>query len=260
MLNHENYFAPEMMAKYMSTSQFKGFEACEYAALAELRGETLKDKEAFKEGRYFEHCITGNEEHFMMANPDMVSSRGATKGDLKSNFKRVVGSVEAFKRQHMFMEVLEKCAKQVIVTGVIADVPFKGMVDFLDMDTFCGYDTKCMRDFKKVWSDTEKMSVSWYFAYGYHYQAAIYGELIRQTYGEAGRQHIFAVTKEETPDVAALYFGNEILDNALEIIKEFAPRYDKVKRGLTEPERCEKCTVCRGTKVMTDFEMVGDFE
>jgi hypothetical protein len=260
MLIHENYFSPEMMMKYMSTSQFKAFESCEAAALAELKGEYAVDKEAYKEGRYFEHCITGNEELFMMQNPDMISSKGATKGDLKSNYKRVSGSVEAFNRQYMFTDVTDKCESQVIVTGDIGGIPFKGMVDFLDMDTFDGYDTKCMKDFKKVYSDNEKMYVNWFFAYGYNYQAAIYRELIRQTFGEAGRQHILAVTKEEVPDVAALHFSDEILDNALDIIKEFAPRYDRIKRGLIEPERCEKCAYCRETKVITDFEMVGEFE
>ena len=37
-LNHDNYFSPEAMMEYMSTSQFKSFEKCEAAVMAELYG------------------------------------------------------------------------------------------------------------------------------------------------------------------------------------------------------------------------------
>ena len=63
-LTHDNYFSKEAMAYYMSTSQFKAFEQCEARALAELRGDYQQEKEAFKEGHYFEACITGGEEMY----------------------------------------------------------------------------------------------------------------------------------------------------------------------------------------------------
>ena len=260
MLTNENYFSPEMMKKYMSNSQFKAFEKCEAAALAELNGEYSLDKDAYKEGKYFEACVCNREQQFLFQNPDMVSTRGTTKGDLKNNYKKVAGSVKTFMKQERFIDIIDRCKRQVIVTGEISGILFKGMIDFLDMETFEGYDTKCMKDFKKVFSNNEKMYINWYFAYGYHYQSAIYGELIRQKFGRAGRQHILAVTKEDIPDVTALYFSDEILHNALEIIKEYAPRYDAIKQGKIDPERCEICEYCRKTKIITNFEMVGEFE
>lgn len=260
MLTHKNYFSPEMMMEYMSTSQFKAFEQCESAALAELQGKLEIDKECYKEGHYFEACLTGTEELFLLQNPEMVSSRGATKGDLKANFKKVQGAVEAFKRQPMFMDRIIRCEKQVIVTGTIAGLKFKGMVDFLNMETFEGYDTKAMANFKKVWSDTDKAYISWYFAYGYHYQSAIYAELIRQTFGKAVAQRILAVTKEDTPDLAAIEFTQERLDGAMSIIEEYAPRYDKIKRGLIEPIPCGSCAYCKQHKIVTEFEVVGEYE
>lgn len=261
-LTHENYFSPEMMMQFMSTSQFKAFESCEAKALAELRGDIVVDKEVFKEGHYFEACLNGteSEELFLMQNPDMVSSRGATKGDLKSNYQRVQGSVEAFRRQPMFMDIVNRSKPQIIVTGTIAGLDFKGCVDFLNIETLNGYDTKAMANFKKVWSDAEHSYVNWYFAYGYHYQAAIYRELIRQTFGRAGTQGILAVTKEEIPNVSALTFTEEILDNAIEIITEFAPRYDGIKRGIIEPEPCGHCEYCRANKIVTEFEIVREYE
>jgi len=261
ILTHDNYFSRAAMGFYMSTSQFKAFEKCESAALAELRGEPVeKDKPAYKEGRFFEACLYGEEHLFISQNPDMVSSRGTSKDDLKANYQKVIASANAFKRQPMFMEILSRCRPQAIVRGEIAGVPFKGCIDLLDTSTLEGYDTKCMRGFDKIYSETEFARISWYFAYGYHYQAAIYAELLRQEHGRAGQQHIIAATKEDVPDVAAIYFGDDILENALDIIKEYAPRYDRIKKGIEEPERCDKCDYCKQTKVITGFDVVLEFE
>ena len=76
----------------------------------------------------------------------------------------------------------------------------------------------------------------------------------------AGRQHIIAVTKEDVPDVTALCFADEILDNALEIIKEYSRRYDWIKKGVIEPTPCGKCNYCKQVKIIKEFEMVGEFE
>lgn len=258
-LTHDNYFSSEMMMEYMSTSQFKSFEQCESAALAELQGKLEIDKDCYREGHYFEACLNGTEELFLAQNPSMVSSKGATKGDLKANFRKVQGAVEAFKKQPMFMDKISQCEKQVIVTGTIAGLKFKGCVDFLNMETFEGYDTKAMANFKKVWSDSDRAYVNWYFAYGYHYQASLYQELIRQTFGKSGAQRILAVTKEDTPDVMAIEFTQERLDGAMSIIAEYAPRYDKIKRGLIQPESCGSCAYCKQHKIVTEFEIVDEY-
>ena len=44
MLNKSNYFSHEMNVKYMSVSQFKSFEKCEAAALAEIDGTYAREK------------------------------------------------------------------------------------------------------------------------------------------------------------------------------------------------------------------------
>lgn len=260
-LNHDNYFSPEAMMEYMSTSQFKAFESCEAAALANLKGEWLpEDKECFLEGKYFEACICGQKKEFLDSHPEMVSSRGSTKGELKSNSRGIANAVDSFSKQPLIMDVISRCMQQVIVTGVIADIEFKGCIDFFDPLTGDGYDAKLMRDFKKVYSTIDGCHVNWYFARGYHYQAAIYRELIRQTFGYTGRQHLIASTKENVPDTAFLQFTDEILDNAMEIVAEFAPRYDAIKRGEVPPNRCEHCDYCKSTKIITEYEMIEEYE
>ena len=40
-------------------------------------------------------------------------------------------------------------------------------------------------------------------------------------------------------------FSQKTLDNALEIVKNLAPRYHDIKLGLIEPVGCGKCAYCR---------------
>lgn len=253
ILTSENYFSPEAMQEYMSYSQFKAFESCELKALAELQGLHKTEKEVYKEGHYFEACICGNEELFLAQNPDMISSQGKTKGELKSNYQKIQGAVDAFKNQALFSEIFAKAERQKIFTGIIAGVKFKCCIDFF-VPSVGGYDTKAVKDFKKVYSEIDARYVQWYFAYGYHYQAAIYQELSKVP------QHILAVSKENIPDVAALEFSGEILNNALEIIQEYAPRYDAIKQGLIAPEPCNECDYCRGIKQLHAFETISEYE
>ena len=45
-----------------------------------------------------------------------------------------------------------------------------------------------------------------------------------------------------------------------EIVEEFAPRYDAIKRGEVQPKRCEHCDYCKETKIIKDCTMIGDYD
>lgn len=261
ILTQANYFSAESMWHYMSQSQFKQFEDCEAKALAILNDESDDEKECFLEGRYFEAIVCGKRAEFEAEYySEIISSRGETKGQPKVNFRSVLASAEAFMRQPKFQEIVARSMQQVILTGTIAGVPFKTKIDFFDMETASEWDAKCMRDFKRVFNEREGHYESWFFARGYHYQAAIERELIRQNYGKSGQCGLIAATKEPFPDVQWLVFGDEVLDNALEIVKQFAPHYDAIKAGIELPERCEICDYCRETKVLEEPTLITEFE
>ena len=38
------------------------------------------------------------------------------------------------------------------------------------------------------------------------------------------------------------------------------PRFEALKEGIIEPERCGKCAYCRETKVLTGPVMLGEFD
>lgn len=255
-LTHENYFSQQAMTEYMSCSQFKQFDGCQSRAMAELNGEFKVEKDAFLEGHLFEALIEGGEqlELFMMQHPEMISSRGESKGNLKANFARIQDCAEAFKRQPLFTDIYNRCEKQVILICEIAGIPFKACLDLYDPVAKVGYDTKCMEDFKKAYSEVEQMYLPWYLAYGYNFQDAIYSEAIRQNYGECKGFGFLAVSKEPVPDVCALRLPDGMRVGALEIVQEYAPLYNRVKLGEAEAISCGHCDWCKQTKILTGFE------
>lgn len=252
-INQNNYFEPD---HNLSASQFKQFTHCEAQGLAIHNGEFVLDKPAFLEGHYFEACINGTEPLFLERNPEMVSSKGATKGEVKSNFKKIEVSAKRFKTQSFIMGLIEPCKSQVILKGVIGGVPYKGMIDYVNLNTGDFFDTKCIKDTKRVFSEDENRYMNWYYAYGYHYQMAIYRELIRQNLGKIGNHALLYATKEEVLDVGAVGFAPFILDKALEIVEYYSPRYAVIKAGKIIPERCEKCAYCKGTKTIDEIEII----
>lgn len=256
-LTTDNYFSNEAAKEYMSTSQFKAFMKCPAAIIAEINGDTEAErKNAFTEGHMFEAVVSGDEELFYMQHPEIISSQGKTKGNVKSNYQKVVNAAGVFNRQEVFCNIVKRCKKQVLVTGVISGVKFRGLLDLYDPETGEIFDTKCMKDFSDGYSADEGRRVPWWQLWGYHYQAAIYSELTRQTFGVETKFSLLAATKEEVPDVSWVEFDNEYLRNVLDIVEESAPMYQAIKDGLIEAERCEVCSYCKSSKIIKKPEII----
>jgi hypothetical protein len=43
-------------------------------------------------------------------------------------------------------------------------------------------------------------------------------------------------------------------------LEQMLPRYDAIKQGAIEPERCDKCAWCRQSRVLESAEPLSDFE
>lgn len=256
-MNQNDYFSQKMQREYMSTSQFKSFMNCSAKAMAEICGAYEQpNKEAFLAGHMFEALVSGNPDIFYEMHPEIISSQGKTKGNVKSNFIKVIDAAEAFNKQKVFRKIVNRCEKQVFVSGTIAGVKFKGLLDLYDPKTGEIYDIKCMKDFSDTYSESEGRRVAWWQNFGYHYQAAIYCELVRQTFKNDPTFSLIAASKETVPDVAYIKFDNEYLRNVMDIIEENVPLYQAIKEGMIEPERCEKCDYCRKTKIINLPELI----
>lgn len=256
-LTPETYFSVEADREYMSVSQFKAFRACQSKALYNIEQPDATSKEAFLQGSLFEALVAGDPKLFIAQHPEMISSRGSTAGQLKSEFQRILKAAEKFNSQKFFKDIIEKCEKQVILTGVINDVPVKCCLDLFDRETFSIYDIKCMKDFNEQWSKEEKRYIPWYYAWGYVLQLAVYREIVKQNFGKEPKEiALLAATKEEIPDIQAIKFDTELLDIELEDFRHDIRLYDEIKKGIIKPTPCNCCSYCKTIKEIHEFEEV----
>lgn len=256
LLTQENYFSKEANKEYISVSQFKAFAECEAQALHNIEVGGENEKQAFLEGKLFENWVAGDRALFMAQHPEMISTRGATAGQLKAEFNKVIKAAERFLEQDFFKDIINKCEKQVILTGEIEGVKVKCALDLFDRETNSIYDIKCMKDFKEQWNKSEKLYVPWYYIYEYVLQLAVYREIVRQNFGEPKEIGLLAASKEETPDLQAKSFSPELLDLELEYFKNDVKIYDNIKKGLIQPNYCGECDYCKSIKKITEFEEV----
>lgn len=264
ILTNENYFSQEANTAYMSVSQFKSFDQCEAAALAELRGEyTPATSTALLVGGYVDAWFSGELPLFQAQHPEIFKKDGTLKSDyVKANV--IIAKME---NDELF-SMLMSGRKQVIVTGEIAGVPFKGKIDsLLDADTCKAIaekfphtraalgsdprgaivDQKCMKDFLPVWSAEDHCKLPFVEFYGYDLQGGVYRELEGN-----GLPFILAAgTKEDEPDLAAMYISPEDLQAGLYRVEDMAPHYQAIKEGREKPRRCEHCAYCRATRKLS---------
>lgn len=273
MVTAENYFSPEMNMAYMGSTQFKAFDRCEAAALAEVRGEYVPAAStALLVGGYIDAYFSGELPVFQAQHPEIFKRDGGLKAEYV-HAQDVIARMEA---DELYM-LLMSGKKQVILTGEIAGVPFKVKIDsLLDADTsrriverfpemaevmgMCDgalVDQKVMRDMKGIWSEEEHTKVSFAQFYGYDIQGAIY-----QAIEGHMLPFLLAVgTKEDAPDIDVKYIPDGELAAKLAEVEDRAPRYQAIKEGKIAPRRCEKCAYCRMTKKLcraTDYREMGE--
>lgn len=257
----EDYYGQEANTSYMSVSQVKSFlgfparPGCEAEALAELRGEWERPaSDALMFGSYIDVMLTGTAEEqdqFIEDHPSMFSSKGPTKGQLKSTFQRANDMIARVRqdadRGGVFLKYLDG-EHQKVLTGEIHGFPFKAKLDCLG--------DGWIADLKTTESIVKKYYANGWYNFidywGYPLQGAVYQELVYQKTGRKLPFYIAAISKESFPDLGVFRIPQEQLDLALEsLTEEKLARIDALKRGDAEPIRCEKCDYCKSTKVIT---------
>lgn len=243
MITNENYFSKENNMKYMGSSQFKTFLECEARAVAEVNGEYEREKSvALLVGSFVDAHFEGTLDIFRAKNPEIFTQKGA----LKSEYKHAEYIIERIERDDLFMKYMSG-EKQVIKTGEIAGVPFKSKIDSYHQGKAI-VDLKVMKDMELIWKDGLKLT--FVEAWGYDLQASIY----QAVEGNSLPFFIAAATKQKPePDIAVISIPQERLDYCLELVKQYAPRFQELKQGIGEPSRCERCDYCRRTKVLTEI-------
>ena len=236
----------------MSVSQYKDFRKCEAAALAKLEPDYKEAKSAaFLMGSYVHAWNDGTLKEFAEQHPELYSTRGASKGQLKSDFKLANEMIKVLENDKFAMFALDG-EKEVIMTGELYGAPWKIMIDnyYPQMGRFS--DLKTVADlYKRIFVE----GVGWCSfveAYGYVTQMAVYSEIESQNRGgDWLESFIVAVSKQDPPDKAVISIDYESKAEALNEVGEHMERILQVKHNGAKPNACGKCDYCRRNKQLT---------
>lgn len=230
-VHKDNYFDD---TGHLSVSKFKKFLKCEVDGLTEF-GEPTS---SMLVGSYVDSYVEGTLDEFKLDHPEIISTRGATKGQLKAEFKQAEEICKYIDNDMIIQQFLSG-EKQVIMTGVISNIPFKIMMDSFSKGVAIN-DLKIMRSITDRQGDYYDFISQW----GYQYQGACYQEVVRQVTGEKLPFYIVAVTKENPINSAIINIPQEILDLALLEVEKNIERFYNIWNGLKQPIGCGKCPSC----------------
>ena len=243
-----NYFSTEANKAYWSVSSFKAFDKCEASGLAQVRGQYVREEtDALLIGGYVDAYFSGEMDEFVGKHSDTMFKKN---GELYAKFEQANQLINTIECQPLMMDYLEG-EKQVIRTGRLFDVDWK-----IKMDVYNGeriVDLKVVKDFEPLYKEGFGR-MDWVSYWGYDIQGAIY-QKIEQISSQRDNPlpfYIVAVTKEKTPDIAVIRLPQHVLDTALKIVESKIDRFDLVKTGEIEPERCGRCEWCKSTKILTE--------
>ena len=273
-LTAENYHSVESNKRYCSKSQlldFYGYDGCEARALARINGEYEEPKsDALLVGSYVDCLLTEPDkvEKFISEHPEMISSRGTTKGLLKSEYQRANVMVDRVKQDAKLMKYLDG-EHQKVMMGTIFGLEFK-----IKMDSYIPHkaivDLKTVESMSKGYYIPNQGKVSFVERFGYQYQGAIYQEIVYQNTGERLPFLLACVSKEPIPDIGLVWIDNQTLHDTIygnelsEGIAKWCEQIMLLKRGEVEPIPCNHCAYCLPRKKIDKpihyLELLGGLE
>lgn len=255
-LTESTYYGVEANKQYFSVSQFKDFMKCPAMAMANISGEYVREStRALILGSYVDEMLTGtkkSQEKFIRANSDDLFKRN---GDKREDVAQADKAISRVRQQPLMMKYLNG-KHQVIMTGEINGVPFKGKFDSYAPGEFIA-DLKYLKSLR-----SPNLFQNIVDHYRYDLQGAVYRELVRQNTGETLPFYLVIATKESPARLAVCEINGYNLDNALDEVKRNIERFQRIKLGEIPAERCEEvtCDYCAGSKVLTepiDHELLG---
>ena len=244
----KNYYSPTAHRAYMSVSQFKAFQKCPAAAMAELAGDYSPERgRALLLGSYVDAMLTGSareQEQFIEENRSELFKKN---GDPYADIEQANEAIGRIRKQPLMMKYLSG-GHQKIMTGEIEGVPFKIRMDSYKRGAYIA-DLKYMASLRSP-NLFEPMVKYW----GYDLQAACYQEIVRQNTGERLPFYFIVATKEKPAHLAVGQISQWNMDTALETVKKQIVHFQKIKTGEIPPERCEDygCDYCTSTQILKE--------
>ena len=252
-LNSSNYFSREADLEYFSASQVKSFKKCEAAAMAALTGEYERPmSQALMVGQYVDAGLTGDLCAWEHDHPEIRKRDGG----LKAEYVQAEEMVQRAMRDPLFMDFMAG-EHQTILTANLFGAPFKAKLDVLGPDKIV--DLKTVRDLKSVYLPGQGR-VDFATAWDWPLQMAIYQKIYEQVEGVTLPCYLAVITKENPPDIRIVHIEQERMDAEIAWLEQMLPRYEAIKNGAIDPERCESCAWCRTSRILTEPENLGDFD
>lgn len=258
VLDDSNYYSVEANKRYCSASQFKDFigcpfiPGCEERALATIEGKFVRETTpALLIGSFLDALWENDDIDYLLERfPDCVSSRGKTKDELKSDYKKAMKMYQVGRKSKTFSFYMSG-DKQTIMTGEIEGLPYKIKIDsFLEGKAIVDLKTTQTldRDFTIFVPDSGER-LRFYRGYGYDIQLAIYQEIVRQKTGDKLKCYLACVDKDDHPMCDIIQLTQKMLDEALDRVKRESFKISQLKSGEIQPIKCNlpSCDYCRDT-------------
>ena len=247
-LTEATYYGADANRSYFSVSQFKDFLKCPAMAMAKIKGEYVPEKSrALILGSFVDEMLTGDEKSqakFLSENRDELFKKN---GDPYADVAQAMETVERVRKQPLMMHYLSG-EHQVIMTGEIEGVPFKIKMDSYKPGEYIT-DLKYMASLRSPNLFTPMIEY-----WGYDLQAACYQEIVYQNTGKRLPFFFVVATKEKPAHLAVGQISQWNIDKAMETVRGNIVRFQKIKTGEIEPDRCEDygCDYCTSTKIITE--------
>lgn len=247
-LTGSNYYGTKANREFMSVSQFKDFLKCPAMAMAKLNGEyTPEYGRALLLGSFVDEMLTGTRQSQAEFIEEHRAELLKKSGEPYADVVQAMETVDRVKEQPLMMHYLGG-DHQVIMTGEIEGVLFKIKMDSFDPKEYIA-DLKYMASLRSP-NLFEPMVKYW----GYDLQAACYQEIVRQNIGVRLPFFFVVATKEKPAHLAVGEISQWNMDAAMENVKKHIRRFQAIKEGKVEAERCEDygCDFCTSTKIITE--------
>lgn len=253
-LTGDNYFSDVANQQYLSVSQYKSFLSCEALTMARINGEYTQksENEALLFGSLFHKWNEGEKEFndFLVDHPQLFSTRGSTKGQLKSTYSKVYDLIYRAEKDPVIKKALQG-EKEKIFTAELFGIWWKICIDSYNPSLGYFADLKSMADINgRYYSTDEHGYVDFISYYKYDLQMVIYSEIekIATNRNENLNPLLVVVTKESPPDAAIFKGFLDYKELILADVSRRIPRIIDLKNGLAQPKQCGRCEYCRLVK------------
>jgi len=237
-LTCDNYYEAD---DYFSVSTWKAMTKCEVGGKEPYNSIPST---AMLVGSYVDAYVEGTLDKFIEEHPSIISSRGETKGQLKSDFKQAEEVCRFIDNDERLQRFLSG-EKQTVMSGEICGVPFK-----IKMDSYS--EGIAINDLKVMATITKNGKYyDFITAYGYDVQLACYQEIVRQNTGKQLPCYIVVVTKETPTNSAVIQLPQEIMDVALYKVQSTINHLYDVKIGKEDAVGCGNCSHCISKRTET---------